>query len=589
MLTNVFRFRLRVFSYNRAFSTISSDSNSLDYSSLKVVLCGRPNVGKSTLFNRLVRGRKALMSSSPGLTRDRIEGIANLYGMRFTLVDTPGLDDQSAVEHPQLTHWMRQQTMQAIKGADAIVFMIDGVEGLTLADRQWVDWMRPRLPKYISSDQLVLVANKCESARTSHEMEEDKESRWEAYELGLGEPLLISAAHGEGLFELSQKLSLAFKGKSPCTEAEFNQELEQENLTDVKNVSKDVDLDEQEKALFEENADSKLLEYDDDYMISEELKSKTMKLSVIGRPNTGKSSLINAILGEGRLNTGEMPGLTRDSVTLRLDNEGGRKIQIVDTAGLRGTTIHSLHKSEKNDMLGMLKTRHSIRGSTVVAVTMSSTDVLSWEQGGILIASIPKREKNIISYVAKEGKPILILVTKWDLIPQDIRDKALEELDKAVMQTTFGKKGVTLLPVSINESRYHPKQMLSLAEKIHKKWCIKIPSRLLNAWLDQMQGFYNLTSSRQRTQKKKARKIQYILQVSTMPPTFALYGRLDMPTTDPFIRFLTNTLSKEFDFEGVPIQIIIKTREKRKTRVNKKGSMNKSSRKDVFSLLRKTN
>ncbi len=460
-----------------------------------LAIIGRPNVGKSTLFNRLVGKKLALVDDQPGVTRDRREGAAKLADLSFTIVDTAGLEEGDAAT---LTGRMRAQTEAAIGLADAILFMIDARVGVTPTDSYFAGLVRR------AGKPIILLCNKSES----HASEAGVHDAWS---LGLGDPVPFSAEHGQGLNELYDAL--------------------REALPVQTTVVYDDEEEDAARPVFGDEEDGSELD-----------TSKPLNIAVVGRPNAGKSTLLNRILGEDRLLVGPEAGITRDSIGVEFDytraDRTVRKMKMFDTAGLRRrANIH-----DKVEKLAAADAIRAVKFAEVVVV--------------LLDATIPfeKQDLTIVDLVSREGRALVIGLNKWDLIPnQNAKLKELrEEADRLLPQV----KGAPVIPLSGLTGAGIEKFMEAIF-KVHEIWNTRISTGRLNRWL---------TPTIEKTPPPAVSgfriKIRYMTQPKARPPYFVIFGnQLDaLPTS--YERYLVNGLRETFGLHGVPI------------RISKKGSKN---------------
>lgn len=450
-----------------------------------LVIVGRPNVGKSTLFNRLAGKRLALVDDAPGVTRDRREAAGRIADLSFTMVDTAGLEDATG---EGLEGRMRRQTELAITGADICLFMIDARAGVTPLDRHFAGLLRK------SGKQVLLVANKCESNAASA-------GRFEAYQLGLGEPIAVSAEHGQGLDALYEALKQRFPGE-PEKDAEPDQ------AAGGDGTAPEVT----------ENA------------------SQALKIAVIGRPNTGKSTLVNRLLGEQRMLTGPEAGLTRDAIATPL-LWNGRQVLLSDTAGMR-------KKARITDKVERLSVADAKRATDFADVAVVLID-----------AAIPfeKQDLQIADMVVREGRALVIAVNKWDLIenPKQLLSGLREKLDISLSQAA----GVPMVCLSALSGEGVEK-LLPAAEKTYKVWNRRVSTAVLNRWLAE-------TIERHPPPAVQGRriKLRYMTQVGTRPPAFAVFSTRPEELPDSYSRFLINALRRDLGFPGVPIRLHLRSRE----------------------------
>ena len=433
---------------------------------LTVAIVGRPNVGKSTLFNRLVGQRLALVDDTPGVTRDRREGEAALGDLRFRVIDTAGLDE---AEPGSLGARTQEQTARALAGADVALFLIDARAGLTPLDRHFADWLRRgKVP-------VVLVANKAEGRAGG-------DGRFEAYALGLGEPVAISAEHGEGMAELYA--ALAPFAEAPAAEAAGERE-------------------------------------------------RPLQLAVIGRPNVGKSTLVNRLLGEERVLTGPEAGITRDAIAT-LWHWRGRAVRLIDTAGLRRRP----KVEEKLEKLSVADTLRAVRFAEVVVLVVDAT------QG------IEKQDLAIAEMVEEEGRALVLAVNKWDAVED--KQAALRRLRDRLETSLPQLQGLRLVTLSALSGAGLAKLMPAVIET-HEAWNRRIPTPRLNRWLAHVQERHPppLVSGRRL-------KLRYMAQANIRPPTFALFASKPGELPETYRRYLVNLLREDFDLPGVPIRMMLR-------------------------------
>jgi GTP-binding protein len=438
-----------------------------------IAIVGRPNVGKSTLFNRLTGRRQALVSDLPGLTRDRREGQAAVAGREVVMVDTAGLEEGAPGTIPAR---MRKQTETAIGAADVVLFVIDAREGVVPADEAFARLVQR------SGKPTILVANKCEGRRGLDGM-------YEAFSLGLGDPVPVSAEHGEGLGELERDIASAL-GTAPPSPA----------------PSRDHASDTRDWA------------------------ARPLRVAIVGRPNVGKSTLVNALVGEERMITGPEPGLTRDAVAVDLDWKG-QPIRLFDTAGLR----RKARVEETAEKLGTSDTIRAIRFAEVVVLVVDAERPLE------------KQDLTIGDLVADEGRAIVIAVNKWDLVAdkqrflRDLRETAGERLSQIA--------GVSLIPVSALAERGLDKLMDAVLAA-NEVWNRRVPTPELNRWLHEAMARHAAPAS-----KGRRVKIRFMTQPSSRPPTFVGFCQRADGMPEDYKRYLVNSLREAFDLPGVPIRL----------------------------------
>ncbi|MBB1250348.1 ribosome biogenesis GTPase Der [Rhizobium sp. G21] len=461
--------------------------------SFTVAIVGRPNVGKSTLFNRLVGKKLALVDDTPGVTRDRRPGDAKLMDLRFRIIDTAGLEE---ADEESLEGRMRQQTELAIDEADITLFVVDAKMGLTPVDSTLAEMLRRR------GKPVVLVANKSEARGSDAGF-------YDAYGLGLGEPCPISAEHGEGMIDLRDAIVAAI-GEERAFEEEDVAE------TDVAVPRDDVDDIEDED--YEP-------EYDD---------TKPLRIAVVGRPNAGKSTLINRFLGEDRLLTGPEAGITRDSISVEWDWRG-RKIKMFDTAGMRRRS----RITEKLEKLSVADTLRAVRFAETVVIVFDAT------------IPFEKQDLHIVDFVIKEGRAAVLAFNKWDLIED--RQAVLADLREKTERLLPQARGIRAITVSGQTGDGLDRLMQAIVDT-DKIWNKRISTAKLNRWLDyQTQGHPPPAVSGRRI------RLKYMTQVKSRPPGFMISCSRPEALPESYTRYLINGLRQDFGLAGVPIRIFYRS------------------------------
>lgn len=448
-----------------------------------VAIVGRPNVGKSTLFNRLVGKRLALVDDTPGVTRDRRSGDARLGDLRFTVVDTAGLEEAEA---HSLEGRMRAQTEEAITAADVVLFVVDARTGIVPTDEHFADLLRK------STTPIILVANKAEGKA-------GEVGLYEAFGLGFGEPVALSAEHGEGMAQLYEAL-LPFVDEAK----------EQEEQGDV--ALTDVDIEEGEA---EEPAGS---------------RERPLRVAIVGRPNAGKSTLINKILGEERLLTGPEAGITRDSISVEWEWRN-RHLKIFDTAGIR----RKARVQEKLEKLSVADALRAIRFAEVVIVTLDA------------LIPFEKQDLQIIDLVAREGRAVVIAINKWDLVED--REAAAQLIKDAHERYLNQIRGVQIVTLSGLHGQGIDK-LLEAAFKAHETWNRRISTSRLNRWLDGV-----LIHHPPPAVAGRRIRLRYITQPKTRPPHFIVFCSRPENLPESYTRYLVNGLRDSFDMAGTPIRL----------------------------------
>ncbi|NCP13481.1 MAG: ribosome biogenesis GTPase Der [Sphingomonadales bacterium] len=455
----------------------------------EVVIIGRPNVGKSTLFNRLVGKKLALVDDQPGVTRDRRMGDAEIAGLQFTIVDTAGWEDENELSLPGR---MRKQTEASLAGADAAVFVVDARAGLTPLDEEIARYLREQ------EVPVVVVANKAEGKA-------GESGAMEAYALGLGEPLAMSAEHGEGIADL-------FGGLWPIIGAASD---EWEEFNDI-NRAEIAAMDEDDRP------------------------TGPLKLAIVGRPNAGKSTLINRLLGEDRLLTGPEAGITRDSIAIDwnwTDPRTGetREIRLIDTAGMRKRK----NVTEKLEKLSVADARRAVDFAEVVVLLLDATQGLEHQ------------DLKIAAHVLEEGRALMIAINKWDVAEgaSSLFNGIRGALDDGLAQV----RGLPLFAVSAKTGKGLD-QMLCGAFDIRDAWSKRVSTAALNRWFDDA-----LEANPPPAPGGKRIKLRYITQAGTRPPRFVIFGsRLDqLPTS--YERYLVNGIRAKLGFDAVPVRVTLKT------------------------------
>ncbi|MCU4180283.1 ribosome biogenesis GTPase Der [Bosea sp. BH3] len=446
-----------------------------------VALIGRPNVGKSTLFNRLVGKKLALVDDRPGVTRDRREGDATLGHLRFKVIDTAGLED---ADKDSLAGRMRAQTETAIAQADVVLFMIDARLGLTPMDQPFADLVRR------SGKPVILLANKAEGKKGT-------EGIMESYSLGLGDPVPFSAEHGEGTSDLLEALA-PFIPDEP-------EEDEEEAWADVPAADSDGD---------EEDLDP----------------DRPLRVTIIGRPNAGKSTLVNRIIGEERMLTGPEAGITRDTISVDWEWRG-RKLKLFDTAGMRKRA----RIEEKLEKLSVADSLRAIRFAEVVVV--------------LLDATIPfeKQDLTLVDLTEREGRAVVIGLNKWDLVAD--KQGLLAELKEKAHHLLAQVRGVQIVPLSGIAGEGIDRLMQAVITA-YDVWNRRISTARINRWLEGA-----LSAHPPPAVAGRRIKIRYMTQAKARPPTFALFGnQLDhLPVS--YTRYLVNSLRESFELPGTPIRL----------------------------------
>lgn len=451
-----------------------------------VAIVGRPNVGKSTLFNRLTGTRAALVSDLPGLTRDRRDARTDIFGSEIRIIDTAGLEE---ARQGSIADRMRKQTEQAITDADLVLFVIDARAGITASDSAFARIARQ------SGKPVVLVANKAEGRQGT-------DGVLDAFSLGLGAPIPISAEHGEGIGDLSADIVAALGLKIP------------------KPVKKGRDHDDAPSDVPDVPAP----------------RPKPIRVAIVGRPNAGKSTLVNALLGEDRMITGPEPGLTRDSVASELDYKG-QSILLFDTAGLR----RKAKITETAEKLAASDAVRAIRFAEVVVLLIDAE------------RPFEHQDLTIGHRVTEEGRALVVAINKWDLMPE--KQKKLRELKKTVAESLAQVPNVPVVAISAR-SETGLDQLMSAISKMHATWNRRVSTPQLNRWLEEA-----LTRHSPPAASGRRIKIRYVTQPSTRPPTFVAFCQRADALPKSYVKYLTNSLREAFDLPGVPIRFSLRKSE----------------------------
>lgn len=441
---------------------------------LTVAIIGRPNVGKSTLFNRLVGRRMAIVSDTPGVTRDRREGEARLGGLRFTVIDTAGLDD---VPSSELETAMQAQTERALEEADVALLLIDARSGLTPLDSHFANLLRRR------ATPVILVANKCEGRGGAGGL-------MDAFALGLGEPVALSAEHGEGMGELFDALaSHAEAAAGRAGEQQMDGEAEDE--------------------------------------------AAPLQLAVVGRPNVGKSTLVNRLLGEERLVTSPEAGTTRDAIAVSWTYQG-QQVRLIDTAGLRrkARVREALEDASVADAL------RAIRFAHVVVLVLDATQGLE------------KQDLTIARMIAEEGRAPVLAINKWDLVGHHAEALAAvrDRLETSLPQV----RGIRFVTLSALTGRGVARLLPEVLDA-YRKWNLRIGTGPLNRWLQEMTDRHPPPLAQGRRIK-----IRYATQAKARPPTFILFASRPEDLPEDYLRYLAGGLREHFDLAGIPVRLLLR-------------------------------
>jgi GTPase len=432
-----------------------------------VVIAGRPNVGKSTLFNRLAGRRTALVADTPGVTRDSKEAEAMLRGRLVRLIDTAGLEEAAP---ETLAGRMRAGAATSVRDADLVMFVIDARAGLTPVDRHFAQWLRRQ------NKPVMLVANKAEGRMASS-------SILDAYELGLGDPIGVSAEHGDGVADLMSEIAARLPPEPAAEDSD------------------------------------------------EENDGRPLKLAIVGRPNAGKSTLLNRLLGEDRMLVGPEPGLTRDAIASLLTDEGGRRIEIVDTAGLRrpARIEADLEKMSVGAAIGALKM------AEVVILAIDATDGLN------------DQDLRIAQLIEREGRACVLVLNKWDAVEDRNATRRLisDRLETSLTQM----KGIPVVTLSALTGA-GVERLLPTVRKAHEIWNKRVTTGELNRWFENA-----LERHPPPLVDGRRLKLRYVTQAKARPPTFLAFGTRAERIPEDYSRYLVNSLRETFDLPGTPIRL----------------------------------
>jgi GTP-binding protein len=431
-----------------------------------VAIVGRPNVGKSTLFNRLVGKRLALVDDLPGVTRDRREGEAKLLGLDFRVIDTAGFEDE---DDQTLPGRMRRQTKAAVRDSDAALFLVDAREGVTPLDEEIGRWLRAE------ATPVILVANKAEGSASQSRL-------LEAFRLGLGEPVAISAEHGEGIADL-------FDAIRPHVEHE-------------RFKAEEVDAG----------------------------RHEVLKLAIVGRPNAGKSTLVNKMVGEERMITGPEAGITRDSISIDWEWDG-RPVRLVDTAGLRKRA----KVDDKLERLSAADAKRAIDFAEVVVLLLDAT------------RGLESQDLKIANQVIEEGRALIIAVNKWDIAEN--ASALFNGIKGALGEGLAQLRDVPLLTVSARTGK-GIETILKVAFELRDAWNRRVPTGELNRWFEEA-----VEANPPPAPRGKRIKLRYITQVKSRPPSFVVFGNRLEELPESYRRYLLNAMRRDLGLGPVPLRL----------------------------------
>ena len=445
---------------------------------LTVAIIGRPNVGKSTLFNRLAGRKLALVHEAPGVTRDRREAEAQLHDLRLRVIDTAGLEEAAP---EALESRMRRQTERALQSADLVLFLIDARAGLTALDRHFARWLRRQdLP-------VVLVANKCEGRAAEAGLAE-------AYGLGFGDPVPLSAEHDLGFSDLRDAVA-------PFAE------------TAAETAAKEALPEDAETAEGEAGG--------------------PLQLAIVGRPNVGKSTLVNRLVGEDRVLTGPEAGITRDAIAVQWSYRG-QEIQLVDTAGLRKRA----KVAEKLERMSVDDTLRAIRFAQVVVLVLDANEGLE------------RQDLTIARHSVDEGRALVIALNKWDACAD--REAALRQLEDRLERSLPQVRGLPKVAISALEGR-HLDRLMDAVLAAYRVWNARVPTGELNRWLEAVTEAHPPPLS-----KGRKVRLKYATQMKTRPPSYAIFCSRPAAIPASYLRYLENQLRSDFKLDGTPIRIALR-------------------------------
>lgn len=460
---------------------------------LTIAIVGRPNVGKSTLFNKLTATNHALVDNRPGITRDWREGYADFAGMRFCLIDTPGFHSDRATH---LEARMREQTQTALLQAQMLFFVIDGRAGILPDDSEMARLLRKR------NIPIIAIANKCEGA-VAHQIASD------SWRLGLGDVIPLSAAHGDGFSDLFDAI-YDMATQLGCVDDIFNEPSSPS--------SRDSRPSKQHNA---QDADT---------------QTQTIRIAVVGRPNMGKSTLVNAFLGERRLLTGPEAGITHDSITVPFTWKQ-KLYHLVDTAGIR-RRARIIDKVEK-----------LIVGDAERSVNFAQICIL------MLDAREPphKQDISIARYIADEGRALVIAANMWDAVED--KSSSLRQIQDRLQRSLAQLRGIPVIPISaLHGDGLDP--LMQACEQIYDVWTTRISTAMLNRWIAKM-----LEAHPPPMIQGRRLRIRYMTQIRTRPPTFALFASKIEEMPESYLRYLTSGLRTDFHLQAVPIRMVLRKNE----------------------------
>lgn len=462
---------------------------------LRLAIIGRPNVGKSTLFNKLAGKHLAIVDDTPGVTRDWRESDATLFGYPLVVIDTAGLEESF---DDSIQGRMRKQTEAALAEANCLLFVIDGRTGVTPADEHFAEFLRKQ------KKPVILAVNKCENPKAT------QTAIGEAYALGFGEPIAMSAAHSVGFEDLFGALQPYLEEHEPPQTADENNKIEY-----------DGDLD--------------ALEGDEDFVFEQEDldPEKHIKIAIVGRPNVGKSTLLNAIVKQERVMTGPEAGITRDAIAVDWTYKD-RPFRLVDTAGMR-------KKAKVQNVIEKLSVEDTMRAIRLAQIVILVLDAN---------AAFEKQDLQIADHILQEGRALIVAVNKWDTIENktEAQEEIVYKLETSLAQT----RDIPFVTLSAINGR-NIERLLDTALDIYEVWNKRISTSGLNRWLGKMESQTPppLVSGRPN-------RLKYITQIKTRPPTFVLWVSKPQDLPDTYKRYIINGLRRDYNIPGVPVRLLLR-------------------------------
>lgn len=461
---------------------------------LSLAIVGRPNVGKSTLFNRLAGKKLAIVNDTPGVTRDWREAMGDLFGEPLRIIDTAGLEENF---DDSIQGRMRQKTEAALNEAEVILFVIDGREGVTPMDEHFARFIRRQ------KKPVILAVNKSENAKAV------QHGLGESYKLGFGEPIAMSAEHGAGMEELFHALEPHFPEDEETDHADY------EDRDDF------GDLDE-----LEGNEDFEFTQEEDD-------PEKPLKIAIAGRPNVGKSTLLNAIVDDERVMTGPEAGITRDAIAVDWEFDG-RPFKLVDTAGMR-------RRTKVTDVIEKMSVEDSLRAIRLAQVVILVVDANE---------AFEKQNLQIAEHIINEGRTLVIAVNKWDAV--DDRNETLKDIKWKMEKSLAQIKDIPFVTLSAKNGK-NIERLLHSVLKAYKVWNTRVTTGKLNRWLAGMES-----RNPAPLVQGKSNRVKFIAQIKTRPPTFALWVSRPKDLPASYKRYIVNGLREDFDIPGTPIRLLVR-------------------------------